>query len=162
MGLRACTASQVKTWWSVEDFNYMVNPLNNCYECNTLGQVRRDCPSQGQHRLTYSHEEFNYKLNPLGHCWECNQPGHMRINCPILGQSRMSYRGGKDKDVCCYNCNKYGHCSRDCRLPNRTRKDQEPVLTEDKFRKICMKVITETINQEKIISYIMSVLCSIE
>ena len=124
MGVRACTASQVNTWWSVEDFYYTVNPL--------------------------------------GHCWECNQPGHVRIKCPDLGLSRTSYRGGQDEDVRCYNYNKNRHCSRDCRLPNRTRKDQEPVLTEDKFRKICMKVITETINQEKIISYIMSVLCSIE
>ena len=143
MGVRASTASQVKTWWSVEDFKYTVNALNNCYKCNTGGHMRRDCPSQGQPRLMYSNEEFNYTVNPLGHCWECNQPGHARIKCPNLGQSRTSYRGGKDEAVCCYNCNKYGHCSRDCRLSNRTRKDQEPELTEDKFRKICMKVITE-------------------
>ena len=32
MDVRARTASQVKTWWSVEDFNYMVNALNNCYD----------------------------------------------------------------------------------------------------------------------------------
>ena len=35
--------------------------------------------------------------------------------------------------------------SKDCRLPNRTRKDQEPLLTEDKFRKIRKKVITENV-----------------
>ena len=31
----------------------------------------------------------------------------------------------------------------DCRLANRTRRDQEPVLTEEELRKICMKVKTE-------------------
>ena len=67
----------------------------------------------------------------------------MRIKSPDLGQSRTSYRGGQDEDIRCYNCNKYGRCSRDCRLPNRTRKDQEPVLTEDEIRKLCKKVITE-------------------
>ena len=58
-------------------------------------------------------------------------------------KSRTSYKGGQDEDIPCYNCNKYGHCSRDCLLPNRTRKDQEPVLTEDEIKKICKKVITE-------------------
>ena len=68
MGVRARTASQVKTWWSVEDFDYTVNALNNCYQCNTQGHIRRDCPSQGQPRLTYSEEELDYTINPLGHC----------------------------------------------------------------------------------------------
>ena len=131
------TASQVKTWWS--------GALNNCYESNTGGHVRRDCPSWGQPRLTNNNEEFNYMVNPLSHYCKCNQPGHVRIKCPDLGQSRTSYRGGQDEGVRCYNHNKYGHCSRDCRLPNRTRKDHEPVLTEDKFRKICKKVITENV-----------------
>ena len=136
MGVRAGTASQVKTWWSVEVFDYTVNALNNCYECKTGGHVRRDCPSQGQPRLMYGNEEFNYTVNLLGHCWECNQSGHVRIKCPNLGKSRTSYRRGKNEDVRCYNCTKYGHCSRDCRLPNRTRKDQELMLPEDEFRKI--------------------------
>ena len=82
-------------------------------------------------------------VNPLGHCWECNQPGHVRIKYPDLGQSRTTYRGGQDEDFHCYNCKKYEHCSRDCRLSNRMRKDQEPVLTEDEFREICKKVMTE-------------------
>ena len=51
MDVRAGTAAQVKTWWSVEDFDYPVNGLNNCYECNTRGRIRRDCPSQGQPRF---------------------------------------------------------------------------------------------------------------
>ena len=90
MGVRASTASQVKTWSSVEDFDYTVNGLNNCYECNTGGHVRRDCPRRGQPRLMYSNKELYFNVNPLGHCWECNQPGHVRIKCPKLGQSRTS------------------------------------------------------------------------
>ena len=43
MGVRAGTASQFKTWWSVEDFDYTVNALNNCYKCNTGGHVRKVC-----------------------------------------------------------------------------------------------------------------------
>ena len=93
----------------------------------------------------YSNEEFSYTFNPLGHCWECNQPGHVRIKCPGLGQSRKTYMGGQDEDVFCYNCNKDRHFSRDCLLPNRTRKDQEPVLNEDKLKKICKEIITENV-----------------
>ena len=44
MGVRARTASQVKTWWSEEDFNHTVNPLNHCWECNKPGHVRIECP----------------------------------------------------------------------------------------------------------------------
>ena len=145
MGVRVGTASHIKTWWSVEDFDYTVNALDICYKCNTGGHVRRDCPSRIQARLTYSKEEFNYTVNTLGHCWECNYAGRVRIKCPDLGQSRAGYKRGQDKDVCCYYCNKYRHCSRDCLLPNRMRKDQEPVPPEDEFRKICMKVITENV-----------------
>ena len=39
--------------------------LTDCNECNTGGQVRRDCLSRGQPRLTYSNEELNYLDNPL-------------------------------------------------------------------------------------------------
>ena len=59
MGVTACTGSQVKTWWSVENFNYKVNALNNCYEFNTGGHLRRDCPNRGQPRLTYSEEDLD-------------------------------------------------------------------------------------------------------
>ena len=41
MGVRAGIASQVKTWWSGEDFDYTVNALNNCYECNTQEHIRK-------------------------------------------------------------------------------------------------------------------------
>ena len=92
MCVRVGTASQVKTWWSVEDFDYNVNVLNICYECN--------CPSRGQPILTYSNEEFNYMVNPLGHCRECNQPGHVRMKCPDLVQSGTSYR--TRTSVACY------------------------------------------------------------
>ena len=108
--------------------------------------------------MTYSNEEFNYTVNLLGHCWECNQPGHVRIKCPDLGQSRMSYRGGQDEDVRCYNCDKYGHCYRDCRLSNRKTKDQE--FTEDEFRKICKKVITENLKPRE--SRLLHNLCSLQ
>ena len=118
MGVRAGTASQGNTWWSVQDFN----ALNNCYKFNTQGHVRRDCESQGQPKLTYSSEEFNYKVNPLGHCWECNQPGHVRKKCPDLGQPRTSYKGGQDEDIRCYNCNKCNHYSRDCTFYQRGQK----------------------------------------
>ena len=84
MGVRACTASQVKTWWSVEDFNYTVNPLGHCWECNKPGHMKIKCPVIGQPRLTYSKEDFNYTVNPLGHCWECNMPGHVKTKCPKL------------------------------------------------------------------------------
>ena len=94
----------------------------------------RDCPSQGQPRLTYSEEDFDYAVNPLGHCWKCNQPGHVRIKCPKLGQSRTSYRRGKDEDICCYNCNEWGHYSRDCLLPKKTGKEQRFPGVEDKFK----------------------------
>ena len=33
MDVRVGTASQVKMWWSVEDFDYTVNALNNGYDC---------------------------------------------------------------------------------------------------------------------------------
>ena len=112
MGVRACTASQVKTWWTVEDFNYTDNALNNCYECNTRGHVKRDCPSQGHPRLTYSEKELDYIVNLLGHSWKCNQPGHVRIKCPKLGKSR------------------------DCLLPKRTRKEQGSREVEDEFKRI--------------------------
>ena len=141
MGVRACTASQVKTWWSVEDFDYMVNALNSCYECNTRGHIRRDCPSRGQPRLMYSDEELNYMVNLLGHCWKCNQPGNVRIKCPKLGQSRASYRRGKDEEVCCYNCNECRHYSRDCLLPKRTRKQQRSGGVDDKLKRIFWKVM---------------------
>ena len=132
MGVRVCTASQVKTWWSVEDFDLTVIALNNCYECNTRGHIRRHCPSIGQPRLMYSEEELDYMVNPLGYCWKCNQPGHVRIKCPNLGQSRKSYKSrGKAEDVCCYNCNNCRHYSRDCLLPKRTRKEQRPQGVED-------------------------------
>ena len=143
MGVRVRTASQVKTWWSVEDFDYTVNALNNCYQCNTQGHIRRDCPSQGQPRLTYSEEELDYTVNPLGYCWKCNQPGHVRKKCPKLGQSRTSYRRGKDEEVCCYNCNEWEHYSRDCLLQKRTRKEQRPWGVEDKFKRIFWKVMKE-------------------
>ena len=110
--------------------------------------------------MTYSYEEFNYTVNLLGHCWEGNQPGNVRIKCPDLGQSRTSYREGQDEDICCYNCNKYGHCSRDCRLPNRTRKDQEPVLTEGEIRKICKKVITENVKPRE--NHLLHNACSLQ
>ena len=42
MDVTAHTASQVKKWWSVEDFNHIVNPLGHCWECNTPGHVRPD------------------------------------------------------------------------------------------------------------------------
>ena len=87
MGVRVRTASQVKTWWSVEDFDYTVNVLNNFYKCNTRGHIRRDCPSRGQPRLTYSKEDFDYTVNQLGHFLKCNQPGHVRVKCPELGKS---------------------------------------------------------------------------
>ena len=119
MGVRACTASQVKTWWTVEDFNYTDNALNNCYECNTRGHVKRDCPSQGHPRLTYSEKELDYIINLLGHCWKCNQPGHVRIKCPKLGKSR------------------------DCLLPKRTRKEQGSRGVEDEFKRIFWKVMKE-------------------
>ena len=114
MGVRVRTASQVKTWWSVENFDYTVNALNNCYECNTRGHLRRDCSSRGQSRLKNSNEEFNYMVNLLGHCWECNQSGHVRIKCPDLGQPSTSYRGGQaqDKDVRCLQ-------------PKKTRKEHK-------------------------------------
>ena len=98
MGVKAGTASQVKTWWSVQDFHHMVKTLNNCYKCNTGGHIRRDCP--GQPRWTYGNEKFNYMVNPLGHCWECNQPGHVRMKCPDLVQSGTSYR--TRTSVACY------------------------------------------------------------
>ena len=67
MGVRAGTALQVKTWWSVEDFDYTVNALNNCYECNTQGHIRRDCPSRGQSRLMYSNEDGQSVGNAIRH-----------------------------------------------------------------------------------------------
>ena len=70
MGVRAVTASQVKTWRSVEDFDYTVNAQSNCYQCNTQGHTRRDRPIRGQPRLTYIELDFHYTVNPLGHCWE--------------------------------------------------------------------------------------------
>ena len=112
MGVRAQTASQVKTWWSVEDFDFTVNALNNCYECKTQGHERRDCPSQGQPRLTNSEEDFDYTVNPLGHCLKCTQPGHVRIKSPKLEKSR------------------------DCLLPKRTRKEQGSRGIEDEFKRI--------------------------
>ena len=110
MGVRACTASQVKTRWSVVDFEYTVNALNNCYQCNTQGHVSKDCPSQGQPRLMYKEEDFDYTVNPPGHCWKCNQPGHVRIKCPKLGKSR------------------------DYLLPKRTRKEQGSRRVQGEFR----------------------------
>ena len=68
MGVRARTASQVKTWWSEEDFNCTFNPLNHCWECNKPGHVRIKCPVIGQLRLMYREEDFDYTVNPLGHC----------------------------------------------------------------------------------------------
>ena len=165
--VRASTASQGKTWWSVEDFDYTVNKLNSCYECNTQWHVRRDCPSWGQPWLTYRSEEFNYRVNSLGYCWECNQPGYERIKCPDQGQTRTSYKGGQDEDNRCYNCNKCGHYSRDCLLPKRTRKEQRSwVLEETKkgqfFSSSFDVVHRKTWNQEKIICYIISVIYRIE
>ena len=78
--------------WSVQDFDYMVNVLNNYYKCNTGGQPR----------LMYSKREFSYTVNTLGHCWEYNQPGHMMIKCPDLGQVTGENRARTRTSVACY------------------------------------------------------------
>ena len=143
MGVRARTASQVKTWWSVEDFNYTVNHLGHCWDYNKPGHVRIKCPVIGQPILMYSEEDFDYTVDPLGHCWECNQPGYVKTKCPKLEQSRTSERRRKDEDVCCYNCKECGHYARDCLLPKRTRKEQRSRGVEDEFKRIFWKVMQE-------------------
>ena len=97
MGVNTVTAAQVRRWWTrwiMEGFDNTVNTLNNCYECNNQGHVRRDCPSKGQPRLMYSNEEFDSILIPLGNYWEFNKPGHVRRNCPDLGkiQDELQWR----------------------------------------------------------------------
>ena len=94
MVVRAGTASQVKTWWSMEDFDYMVN----CYECNTQGHIRRNCPSRGQPSLAYSNEEFNYTVNPAGPLLGMQSARTCEEKCPDLGQSGTRCKGGKDEE----------------------------------------------------------------
>ena len=50
MGVGTGTASQV----NVEDFDYMVNALNNCYECNTQRTHKEGLSKPRQPRLTYT------------------------------------------------------------------------------------------------------------
>ena len=117
MSVRVRTASQVKTWWSLEDFDYTVKTLNNCYQCNTGGHIRRDCPSRGQPRLTYSEKDFDFTVNLLGHCWKCNPSGHVRVKFPKLGKSL------------------------DYLLLKRTRKEHKSLGVVDKFKRIFWKVM---------------------
>ena len=39
--------------YSNEEFNYTVNPLGHCWECNQPGHVRIKCPDLGQSRTNY-------------------------------------------------------------------------------------------------------------
>ena len=47
MGVLVVTVAPVKMGLTIEDIDNTANALDNCYECNRPGRVRRDCPRGG-------------------------------------------------------------------------------------------------------------------
>ena len=78
MGVRARTASQVKTWWSEEDFDHTVNQP---------GHVRTKCPKLEQSRTSDRRRKDEDVC-----CYNCKECGHYARDCLLPKRTRKEQR----------------------------------------------------------------------
>ena len=93
MGVRVCTKSQVKTWWSEEDFNYTANPLGHCWECSQPGHVKTKCPKLEQSRMSDRRRKDEDVC-----CYNCNECGHYARDCLLPKRRRKKQESWRFED----------------------------------------------------------------
>ncbi len=74
-----------------------------CYNCNGLGHMARDCPSEQVERKNTGGRNFEGRRNNDTKCYNCQKFGHMARDC-------TKEQAPKE----CFSCHKQGHISRDC------------------------------------------------
>lgn len=88
-----------------------------CFNCNKVGHVSRDCPSERKCVTCYlcgeaGHVSRDCPRAPKGNgpaCFHCGEVGHLSRQCQKAGAGA------------CFRCGKPGHMSRDCKEAPRAR-----------------------------------------
>ena len=85
---------QPRETYSEEDFNYTVNPLGHCWQCNQPGHVRIDCPKLEQPRMSNKRRK-----NEDVCCYNCKECRHYARDCRLPKRMRKEQRslGVEDK-----------------------------------------------------------------
>ena len=78
-------ASQAPTLTAlvIADCEDILNALGNCYTCNKLGHVKRDCLEQTQAQKSYNRgpkREFS--------CYNCDKSGYLSQDCRLPRKNR--------------------------------------------------------------------------